>query len=178
MGIVTALGGGLFGLLNALLPDIIGWFRRRQEAAERERERQHELALMEKQADIQIRLGQQRLEEARFAADAEVMRSELSAFAEQMRAIYKAQEPVGIRWVDAWNASLRPAAVTVALAILTLTVTIYVAAVLSAWWIGMIPSADIVDVMFKGLVGEFIQAVVGYLFGYRGGMHARRLAAQ
>lgn len=174
---ITALISFAGGLLNAFLPDIVGYFKKKQEMAERAADRAHEKDMILLQADIQVKLGQQRLEEQRELAGLEAMRAEFSAWAEQMKAIYKAQEPLGIKWVDAWNACLRPAACSVALTILFVSCTIYEAFVIVAWWKGVIPSADIVEHMFKGLVGEFIQAVLGYLFGYRGG-NAARAAAQ
>lgn len=175
---ITALVSGLFGAFNALLPDVVGYFKRKEEASERERERAHELAMIDKQVDAQLKIGQQRIDEIRTGGELELVRSEVAGYFDQMRAIYEQQKPIGIKWVDAWNAALRPGAVTLLLIVFSIGVTIYEVSVIVAWWNGKIADAQIIEAMFKGLVGESIQAVLGYLFGYRGTNSARKLAQQ
>lgn len=166
------------GLLNAFLPDVVGYFKKRQEMAERAAERAHEKDLLLTQADIQVKLGQQRLEEQNGLAVIELVKAEMSAFAEQMKAIYKAQEPIGIRWVDAWNASLRPFACTSIIIMLNVVAYMYVWDALQQYVKDGLELREAADLIWKSLVGEAIQAVLGYLFGYRGGQGAKALAAR
>jgi hypothetical protein len=60
---------------------------------------------------LQAELGVKTIEVQR---DADVVREEASAFREAVSGMLK---PTGIRWVDAWNASVRPAFATVVLAL-------------------------------------------------------------
>lgn len=175
---ITALISAAFGALNALLPDLMGFFKKKQDMEERQRERAHELAMLDKTADIQVRLGQQRLEEARVTSDLAAIQTELAGFYTQLKAIYAQQAPLGVKWVDAWNACLRPAAVTLILVVFAIGIVIYEVSILVLWWKGMIPGGDMINAMFTGLVGEAIQAVLGYLFGYRGTNAARAYVAR
>ena len=170
---ITALVSGLFGLFNAFLPDLIGFFKKKQEMIERREDRAHELAMMDKTAEVQVKLGALKIEEVKVGGMMEAMRAELTAWGDQMKAIYAAQTPIGVRWVDAWNAALRPATVSLIIAVFTLGIGLYEVSVVAMWWRGTLDPVEVMDLMFKGLVGEAIQAVLGYLFGYRGGMRAR-----
>lgn len=170
----TALISAAFGALNALLPDVVGFFKKKQEMEERAAERTHELLLIDKQVEAQIRIGQQKMDEIRTAGDIELTRTEIAGQFEQMKDIYRQQAATGIQWVDAWNAVMRPAACTAVLLIFTMGVAIYEASVIARWWQGTILAEDIMLHMFNGIVGETILACWGYLFGYRGTNAARR----
>lgn len=170
---ITALVSGIFGAFNALLPDVMGFFKKKQEMEERQRERQHELSMLDKTADVQIRIGAQKLEETRVAGEMAAMAAEIRGSFEQMKAIYAQQAPIGNKFADVWNAILRPAAVSIILFVFAVGILIYEVSVVVLWWKGMLPAGDIIEAMFKGLVGESIQAVLGYLFGYRGTNSAR-----
>lgn len=170
---ITALISGLFGAFNALLPDVMGFFKKKQEMAERAADRAHEIAMLEKTSEIQVKLGAQKMDEARLGGELAAMTAEIKGQFEQLTAIYEAQKPIGVQWVDAWNAAMRPAAVSMILFVFGLGIVMYEVSTLMLWLDGKIPAADILDAMFKGLVGESIQAVLGYLFGYRGTNSAR-----
>ena len=58
---------------------------------------------------LQSELG---VKEVQIQADAALSKTEADAFVEAMRNAFK---PIGIKWVDAWNGSIRPAMATVAL---------------------------------------------------------------
>lgn len=165
---ITAGISAAFGILNALIPDIVGYFKKKQEMAERAAERAHELLMLDKSAELQMKLGAQKMDEMRLGGELQSVQEELRGSFKQMQSIYEQQKPIGIKWVDAWNAAMRPAACTAVLFVFTVGVTIYEVSVVVAWWQGIIPSADIMVYMFTGMVGETIQAVWGYLFGYRG----------
>lgn len=93
-----------------------------------------------------------------------------------MSEIYQQQAPIGIRWVDAWNASLRPFACS-------LIIVLFIAVAAAFVW-GVIGDTDFsqgdsmvraAEVIWASLVGEAIQAVLGYLFGYRSAAKVREL---
>jgi hypothetical protein len=172
---ITALVSGLFGLINAFAPDVLGWFKKKQEMQERREERQHEKDMALLQMDIQVKLGQQKLEAVLTDSIIGVIRDEMNAQAEQMKYIYEAQQPIGVKWVDAWNAALRPAACTTALLVFYACVACVIWSAVQLVFQGTMEISEIPGYVLGGLVGEFIQAVLGYLFGYRGYQGAQKL---
>lgn len=173
---ITALISGLFGLANAFLPDVFGMFKKKQEAAERREERAHEILMLEKQAEIQVKLGQQRVEEVKVGGIMDAVREELKYQGEQMKAIYAAQKPIGVKWVDVWNAALRPFAVTCTTLIFVAACSFIMYGVVIQLTKGEIGAYEAGGVILGGILGEFIQAVWGYLFGYRGGLKVKEMA--
>ena len=91
--LISLVGGGLF----RLAPSVVEWFSKRQDHA-------HELAMIDRQMDLERLKWQQK--EAEIAAQAEA--SESGKWAD---ALAPAMQPVksGVKWVDAVNASVRPA---------------------------------------------------------------------
>lgn len=171
---ITALVSGVFGAFNALLPDVMGYFKKKQEMEERQRDRTHELAMMDKTAEVQLKLGAQRLEETRLGGEVAALSAEIKGHFDQMTAIYEAQRPIGVKWVDAWNSALRPAACTLVMFLFGMIATMHSVAQLMRWWDGQLGMDEAAVAMFSGLIGEAIQAVLGYLFGYRGTNAARQ----
>ena len=87
---MLTLLGSLLGFVTSAFPDLLGLFRDGQD-------RQHELAILDRQLE-QMKLGhQQRLEEIEVQADIA-----------ESKALYRHDKPVGVAWVDALRASVRP----------------------------------------------------------------------
>jgi hypothetical protein len=83
--------GSLLGLIGSAFPELIKLFRDTQD-------RKHELAVMDRQMEVQ-KLGQsQRLEEIQIQAD----------IAESQALYGYANRPTGMPWVEALQASVRP----------------------------------------------------------------------
>ena len=88
---MLTLLGSLLGFVTSAFPDLLGLFRDWQD-------RKHELAILDRQME-QMKLGhQQRLEEIEVQADIA-----------ESKALYRHDKPVGVAWVDALRASVRPA---------------------------------------------------------------------
>ncbi len=87
---MLTLLGSLLGFVSSALPDLLGLFRDRQD-------RKHELAILDRQLEQQKLGHQQRLEEIEVQADIA-----------ESHALYKHDRPVGVKWVDALRASVRP----------------------------------------------------------------------
>lgn len=107
------LGGAAFRMIWG---EIAAWLNKRQE-------HQQEVELMRLQADLDQRRHEREQERVRLqaelgikeiqtAGDVAVEKAEADAFTEAVKALRK---PTGIKWVDAWNASITPAAATIAL---------------------------------------------------------------
>jgi hypothetical protein len=87
---MLTLLGSLLGFVTSAFPDLLGLFRDSQD-------RNHELAILDRQLE-QMKLGhQQRLEEIEVQADIA-----------ETKALYRHDKPVGVAWVDALRASVRP----------------------------------------------------------------------
>ncbi|MBP8231774.1 MAG: hypothetical protein KAY22_05670 [Rhizorhabdus sp.] len=111
--ILTFLGGGAF---RAIWGELASFMSKRQEA-------KIELEKLRLQKEIDAAQHSQNLEALKLQAelgvktigvqaDADVSRSEAEAFREAMA---RAAIPTGIRWVDAWNAAIRPSFATIGL---------------------------------------------------------------
>ena len=87
---MLTLLGSLLGFVTSAFPDLLGLFRDWQD-------RKHELAILDRQME-QMKLGhQQRLEEIEVQADIA-----------ESKALYRHDKAVGVAWVDALRASVRP----------------------------------------------------------------------
>lgn len=88
---MITLLGALFGFLGSAFPELIKWLNKKED-------NKHELALTDKQIEMQKLLGTQRLEEIIVAADSA-----------EMQALYKSAVPVsGVKWVMALSDTVRP----------------------------------------------------------------------
>ena len=107
------LGGSVFRMVWG---EVSSYLNKRQDHA-------HEVEMLRVQKDLDDARHARDLEQMRVAnelglktievqKDAAIAAGELDAFA---KAIEAAARPTGIKWVDAWNASVRPAFASVAL---------------------------------------------------------------
>lgn len=87
---MITLLGALLGLIGSIVPDIIKFFKGAQD-------NKHELAVIKLQMESAARAGQQRLEEIGIQADMA-----------ESAALYQHAAPIGVKWVDALSASVRP----------------------------------------------------------------------
>lgn len=111
--LLSFLGGSVFRMIWGEVADFVK--KRQEHAQEMERarfeadqdEKRHEREL----ARISLQ-SQLKVEEVRVVGDVAVQKAEADAFVEAMR---NASKPTGIKWVDAWNGSIRPAAASIAI---------------------------------------------------------------
>lgn len=83
--------GSLLGFLSSALPDILKLIRDRSD-------KKHELAILDKQIEMQREGNANRLEEINIKADV----------AESMALYKEASVPSGVKWVEGLRASVRP----------------------------------------------------------------------
>lgn len=95
---IETLLGTLFGGAFRLAPEVLKWFDRKDE-------RKHELAMLDKQIEADRLKGEQAQQLAATQADASIGVAEIQAIVEATKA-QGAQ--TGIKWVDAFNALIRP----------------------------------------------------------------------
>jgi len=94
MTLLSMFGGGLM----RLLPEILGFLNKKTDNA-------HELAMLDKQFQLEQTRAQARMEEVRFQGDVDQTIALLDAQREAMRG---QMQKTGIRWVDALNFLVRP----------------------------------------------------------------------
>lgn len=95
---IETLFGTIFGGVFRLAPEVLKWL-------DRKNERQHELAMADKQAQSDLAKGDQAQQLAATQASAAVSTAEVQAMTEATRA---QGTLTGVRWADALNASIRP----------------------------------------------------------------------
>lgn len=153
---ITALISTITGLVSGAAPGLLKEFTD-------SREHKREMAMLEKQTELQLKIAEKEGETRVAEMDREV---DIAAYKAQSKIAAASLKPTGVRWVDAWNASMRPFAVTIIIVLFAVMASFYTYAVLSS-----VTSLDdtvrAVDLLWGSLIGEAIQAVLGFLFGYR-----------
>ncbi len=150
---ITALISTVLGIVGGAVPDLISMKKESNARA-------HELKILDMQMQAQAQQHNNRLEEIREGTIVE----ELRAWREQIKGIYEVdKQPSGIKWIDGFNKLIRPSTA------LSLMVLFNIIAYAYCWDIinqgGL--NATTAALIWGSLVGEAIQAVLGYLFGYR-----------
>jgi hypothetical protein len=95
---IETLLGTLFGGLFRMAPEVLKWLDRKDE-------RKHELSMFDKQLEADKLKGDQALAQINAQADASIGAAEVQAIIEATKA---QAVQTGIRWVDAFNAVIRP----------------------------------------------------------------------
>lgn len=154
---ITALVSTILGIAGGAVPKLIGLKERAMDNAQ-------ELAVMDRQAKLMEKQSELKLAEI----SADQVTEELKAFRSQMTEIYKQQKPIGIEWIDGWNSLLRPSAVSAVMILFVATSGFYIEGVLDQ----TTDMKEAAVLIWGSLIGEAIQAVLGYLFGYRSSVKA------
>ena len=95
---IETLFGTLFGGLFRMAPEVLKWLDRKDE-------RSHELAMFDKQLEADKMRGDQALAQINAQADAAIGAAEVQAIIEATKA---QAVQTGIKWVDGFNAMIRP----------------------------------------------------------------------
>ena len=85
---IISLISSVLGIAGGLIPDIF-------KEIKATREHTRELAFMDKQSDLQLKLLEKKTDAKLAELDANVVVEEMRAFGKQMNAIYKQQQPIG-----------------------------------------------------------------------------------
>jgi len=155
---LTAAVSSIVGLVSGFAPKLVKEFtdsrshKREMESLRLQTELQ--LKIAEKEGNTRVAEMDRKIEIAAYDAQAGIAKASL--------------RKTGIKFVDAWNGVLRPFTVTLIILLFVGMSTAYSYAVFSA----VETLADIrgaVELLWGSLIGEAIQAVLGFLFGYRSG---------
>jgi ABC-type multidrug transport system fused ATPase/permease subunit len=157
----TAAVSTILGMLGGVIPDLLKEFRDSRNQA---REVEHMRVQAELQAKAAKELSDNRLREVESGAYA----AEAQAFRETLTKIIEAQaRPTGIAWIDGFNAVLRPLCTLSIMILFMVTAGMMVWGVMGALHAGAITPEQAAAVIWGSLVGESIQAALGFLYGYR-----------
>jgi len=158
----TALISALTGLLSGVVPDIIKEVRDT-------RNHQRETEFLKLQNDLQIAREQAGADAKMREAEASMMAAEVGAFKETLAAILENQsKPTGIAWIDGLNAVIRPATCVLMMVLFFWTAAVFTTGVMDAWVSGKIANETVLaTTIWNSMIGEAIQATLGFLFGYR-----------
>jgi hypothetical protein len=157
---IVSLISSALGMVGGLLPDI---FRELRES----REHSRELERMDKQAELQVKLLAAQTNTRLAEIEGNVYVEEMRAFKEQMKSIYEAQRPTGLPFVDGFNALIRPTTASLIMLLFVATAGVFIFGVTEKMATGAITPEQAAVVIWGSLVGDAIQAVLGFLFGYR-----------
>lgn len=153
---ITALISTLTGLVSGTVPNLL-----KEWGASREHNR--EVEMLKIQTELQLKIAEKQGETRVAEMDREV---DIAAYESQAKIASASLKGTGINWVDAWNGALRPFAVTIIITLFAVMASFYTYAVLSTVE-SLNDTMQAVDLLWGSLIGEAIQAVLGFLFGYR-----------
>jgi len=149
---ITALISTITGLISGTVPNLL-----KEWGASREHSR--EVEMLKIQTELQLKIAEKQGETRVAEMDREV---DIAAYESQAKIASASLKATGITWVDAWNGALRPFAVTIIITLFAVMASFYTYAVLTT-----VAPLQAVDLLWGSLIGEAIQAVLGFLFGYR-----------
>jgi len=153
---ITALISTITGLVSGSAPGLLKEF-----TATREHKR--EIESLRIQTELQLQIAKVQGETKVAEMDREV---DIAAYDTQGQIAVASMQQTGIKFADAWNATLRPFAVTLIILMFAGMSAFYAYAVLDS--VNTLADAEqAVALLWGSLIGESIQAVLGFLFGYR-----------
>ena len=158
---ITALVSALTGLVSGVVPDIIREVRDSRNATREVQflKLQHQFQLERMKFDAGAKMDE---------AGANIVAEEVKAMREHLTAIVESQaKPTGIAWIDGFNSVLRPMTAALIMVLFVFTAGAFAAGVLSQYASGMMDASTMANVIWGSMVGEAIQATLGFLFGYR-----------
>jgi hypothetical protein len=157
---IISLISSALGMVGGLLPDI---FREVRES----RDHARELQRMDRQVELQAKLLAARTDAKLAEIEGNGFVEEMRAFREQMKSIYDAQRPTRIAFVDGYNAMIRPTTASLIMLLFVGSAGVFIFGVTEKMVQGLITPEQAALVIWGSLVGDSIQAVIGFLFGYR-----------
>ena len=159
---ITALVSTLLGFLGGALPDLIREIRDSRNAA-------RELAFLQAQHAMQLERMKMEAGSKLREAEASLAAEEVRAMREHLTTIIESQaKPIGIPWIDGFNAVLRPLATVLILMLFLVTAGAFVLSVIGQYRAGSIASAkELAEVIWGSMIGLAIEGVLGFLFGVR-----------
>lgn len=160
---ITLLLSTLLGKVAGLIPDL---FTEYKESKEFQREKE----LLTLQTELQIKLATSKVEGRIAELDMEMQiegfKQESLMLANQTKlATVQMQTVTGNKWIDGFNAVLRPVFVFAVMILFMVTAGMFVIGVMGDASTSLQQKADLI---WNGsLIGMSIEAVIGFLFGYR-----------
>jgi hypothetical protein len=144
---MLTLVGSILGFLGSAMPEAFKLFREAQD-------RKHELAILDRQMELQKLGHDQRLQEIQVQADV----------AESQALYTYANRPTGVPWVEALQATVRP---VITYAYFAVFATVKLAVLISLLGDAAITSTVAFTTMWDGETQALFAAVMSFWFGSR-----------
>ena len=156
-----SLVSSILGLVSGVVPDIVGEFKNANA-------HKRELELLEKQTELQLQLvkaqGDARWEENQLSLMSQTQEDMKAALTEIVRAQFA---PTGVKWVDVLNSLIRPLTAFLIMLMFFGVATVFTLGTIESFTSGQISAETMATVIWSSIVGDAVQAVLGFLFGYR-----------
>lgn len=145
--------GSIFGGLFRLAPEVLKWL-------DKKNERQHELAMFDRQCELEAQRGAQKLAEIGAAREAAVDIGAMAAFSAAINQQTEMVKAAGPGWVASLSASVRP---IVTYWVLFIWSFVHVWFAWSAWLAGASP-ADVFKIMMTPDMSALVSGTLNYWF--------------
>lgn len=160
---ITLLISTIVGKVAGFLPDIFTEWKSG-------REHKRELELLDKQVEHQIVLEEKRIQGKVAELDLEMQIAGMAAESKMMDSQAKLAQvsmtvKSGYKWIDGFNALLRPLFTIAIMALFLFTAFVFVNGVMGDASLTSVQKAQMI--WEQSLIGVSIEAVIGFLYGYR-----------
>ncbi len=155
---------GIFGLLSAAFPAIIQDFIEERKERRKRNYLELEQALQKERAAAEQDVRERERTMALLAAEMRTTRETMVA------AIEAGKVQTGVHWLDLFNGLIRPATAAMMVILLAMTTIVFTYGLAHSLAIGKIDAVQFGTLLWSSAGGDAMGAVIGYLFGYRGGV--------
>lgn len=153
----------MIGIISSATPDLFKFLQDRQD-------KQHELEVMRLQIQQAKLTETQKLEAVQVNSEADMVKSAI----DELKALQVASAtPSGVRWVDAFGSLVRPLTAFMVMAMFAAISGFFVHDALSQLNAGRVDLMTFSDILDRSLMGQAIEAVLGFLFGARGYLRSK-----
>ena len=159
---LTAIISALTGVFSGIIPDVL-----KEITSTRSHTRELEFLRLQHQFSMERLKAES--DDKMHAAEQTQVAEEVRALREHLTAIIEYQgRPTGIAWIDGFNAILRPATAALVLLLFVWISSVFISGVVQQYSSGGIADPQtFANVIWGSMVGEAVQATLGFLFGYR-----------
>lgn len=158
---MIALLSTILGLIGGALPDVLKMAGKAQDAS-------HERALLLLQAELQLKSAQATADAKFREIEAGVYAAEAQAMREYVGKLWESQsKPTGIKWLDAFNGSLRPTFVSLCMIMFAVLAVPFVDSLLADHAAAKLDAIQMATILRDSIFGEGILGSIFYLLGYR-----------
>lgn len=160
---ITLLISTIVGKVAGIFPDLFSEWKAG-------REHKREIELLNEQTKLQIELEEKRIQGKVAELDLEMQIAGMTAESKMLEAQTKLAKvsltnKSGVKWIDGFNALLRPLFTVAIMTMFLYTAFVFVNGVMGDLTLTSVQKAQMI--WDDSLIGVSIEAVIGFLYGYR-----------